>query len=66
MKIQVTIVETRQVFKTYEVEGVDSIEAAKKCAEKCYTDYRHSNTRLVREVPQAPTHRFDAVEVVEV
>ena len=66
MKVQVTIVETHQVFKTYEVEGVESIEAAKRCAEKCYTDYGHFHARLVREVPRTPTHRFDAIKVVEV
>lgn len=65
MKIQVTIIETHPTFKTYEVEGVGSIEAAKRCAEKCYTDYHQSNTRLVREVPQAPTHRFDAIRIIE-
>lgn len=65
MKMRVTIIETHQVFKTYEVEGVGSIETAKKCAEKCYTDYHQSNTRLVREVPQTPTHRFDAIQIIE-
>lgn len=66
MKMRVTIVETHQVFKTYEVEGVEDIEAAKKCAERCYGNHAQLNTRLVRQVPHSPTHRFDAIEVVEV
>ena len=64
MKIRVQIIETRQVVRTYEVDGVNSLEAAAKCAERCATRRFQPNTYLYREVPQPPTYSIGSCEVV--
>lgn len=65
MKVRVTIVETKQVYRTYEVDGVNTLEAAQKCAYRCATHQYQPNTYMMREVPHRPTFKFDAMEVVE-
>ena len=64
MKIRVQIIETRQIVRTYEVDGVNSLEAAAKCAERCATRKFQPNTYLYREVPQSPAYSIGSCEVV--
>jgi len=64
MKIRVQIIETRQIVRTYEVDGVNSLEAAAKCAERCATRKFQPNTYLYREVPRPPTYSIGSCEVV--
>ena len=65
MKVRVTIVETREIYRTYEVEGVNDLETARKCAERRARKQFQPNAYMMREVPYPPTYRFDAMEIVE-
>ena len=65
MKVRVKIIETKTVERTYEVDGVNNIDNAKKCAERCYFKQFQPNTYMMREVPNRPSIAFDAVEIVE-
>lgn len=65
MKVRVQIVETRQIVRTYEVDGVNSLESAAKCADRCARHMFQPNTYMMREVPQSPTYSIGAYEVVE-
>ena len=64
MKIRVQIIETRQVVRTYEVDGVNSLEMAAKCEERCATRRFQPNTYLYHEVPQPPTYSIGSYEIV--
>ena len=65
MKIRVTIVETKQTYRTYEIDGVNDIEAAKKCAYRCATHQFQPNAYMMRQVPYPPSYKYDAVEIVD-
>lgn len=65
MKVRVQIIETKQVIRTYEVEGVNSLETAKKCAHRCALHQFQPNTYMMREVPCSPTYSIGTYEVVE-
>lgn len=65
MKVRVQIVETRQIVRTYEVDGVNTLEAAAKCAERCARRQFQPNTYLYREVPKKSTYAIGNYEVVE-
>lgn len=65
MKVRVKIVETKIVERTYEVDGVNSLDTAKKCAERCYMRQFQPNTYMMREVPKRPTISFGSCEIVE-
>ena len=65
MKVRVTIVETKQIYRTYEVNGVNSLDAAKKCAMRAYNHQFQPNTYMFREVPHSPFTEFDVMEIVE-
>lgn len=65
MKVRVTIVETKQIYRTYEVDGVNDLETAKRCAYRCATRQYQPNTYKMREVPYPPTYDYGAMEVVE-
>ena len=65
MKVRVTIVETKQVYRTYEVDGVNSLEAAQKCAKRAYKHEYQPNAYMFRQVPRAPFIEFGAMEIVE-
>ena len=65
MRVQVTIIETKQIFRTYEVDGVNDLDTAKKCAQRCATHQFQPNTYLVRQVPYAPTYSYGAIEIKE-
>ena len=65
MKIRVTIQETRVIDRVYEVSGVNSLDAAAKCAERCAKHQFQPNTYLRQEVPHTPTHRLEKYEIVE-
>ena len=66
MKVRVTIVETRSIYRTYEVDGVNSLEVAEKCAYRCANHEFQPNTYMMREVPHRPQFSTGAMEVVEV
>ena len=55
MKVRVQIIETKKIVRTYEVDGVNSLEAAAKCAERCARRQFQPNTYMRQEVPYAPT-----------
>jgi hypothetical protein len=65
MKVRVTIIETKQNFRTYEINGVNSLDAAKKCAKRAYDHEFQPNAYLFRQVPRAPFIEIGAMEVVE-
>jgi hypothetical protein len=64
MDVKVTIKEVRVIERTYFVNGVNSLENAAKCAERCATHQYQPNTYLYREVPRRPTYQIDKYEVV--
>ena len=64
MKVRVTVTETKVIERTYEVDGVNTLEAAAKCAQRCATRKFQPNTYLYREVPQSPTYDVVKYEVV--
>lgn len=64
MKVRVQIIETRQVVRTYEVDGVNTLEAAAKCADRCAKRQFQPNTYLYREVPMRPTYSIGSYEVI--
>ena len=64
MKVRVTVTETKVIERTYEVDGVNTLEAAAKCAQRCATRRFQPNTYLYREVPQSPTYDVVKYEVV--
>lgn len=66
MKINVTVRATQVTEYTYEITGVDSIEAAKKCAMKAVNRKYQPNAWMCHKVPYPPTLSFGACEVVEV
>ena len=65
MKVRVKIVETKIVERTYEVDGVNSLDNAKKCAERCYMRQFQPHTYKMREIPKRPTISFGSCEIVE-
>lgn len=64
MQIKVTIEETRTIKRTYFVDGVNSLETAAKCAERCSRHMYQPNTYMCREVPYPPTYKIDGYEIV--
>jgi len=64
MDVRVTIIETKQVRRTYLVKGVNSLETAEKCAQRCLKHQYQPNTYLWREVPCSPSYETDSFEVV--
>lgn len=64
MKVRVVIQETKVIERTYEIDGVNSIDSAKKCAERCYFHQFQPNAYMMREVPRRSTISFGSVEVV--
>ena len=65
MKVRVQIIETRQIMRTYEVDGVNSLDTAKKCAYRCANHQYQPNTYMMREVPFSPTYSTGAYEIIE-
>lgn len=65
MKVRVTVIETKQISRTYEIDGVNSLDAAKKCAKRAYNHEFQPNAYLFRQVPHAPFIEVGAIEVVE-
>jgi len=65
MKIRVQLVETKQIIRTYEVDGVNSLEAAQKCAQRCAHRQFQPNTYMMQEVPCAPSYSIGACEIIE-
>lgn len=64
MKVRVTIEEVKVIKRTYEIDGVNTLEAAKKCALRCANKQFQPNAWLYREVPCSPTYRLGSYEVV--
>lgn len=65
MKVRITIVETSTVEYTYEVDGVNNLEEARKCAANCANKQDQPNTYMARKVPRRPTYNFGTMEIVE-
>ena len=65
MKVRVTIQEVKIIERTYEVDGVNTLETAKKCAERCARKQFQPNTYMMREVPKPPTYQTTVCEIVE-
>ena len=65
MDVRVTITETKTIERTYYVKGVNSLETAAKCAERCAARHYQPNTYMWREVPRRPTYKIDSFEVVD-
>lgn len=66
MKINVTINETQITEYTYEITGVDSLDAAQKCALRAANHRYQSNAWLSHTVPYPPTLSIGACEIVEI
>lgn len=64
MRVRVTITETKTIERTYEIDGVNSLETAAKCAERCAKRQYQPNAYLYREIPQAPQYNVTGYEVV--
>ena len=65
MNVLVTIQEVKVIERTYEVQGVNSLETAEKCAYRCMERKFQPNTYLYREVPRRPTYKTASYEVKE-
>lgn len=65
VKINVTVRATQITEYTYEISGVNSIEAAQKCAMRAVNKQYQPNAWLSRKVPYPPTLSVGACEVVE-
>lgn len=66
MKINVVVRATQITEYTYEISGVNSIEAAQKCAIRAANKQFQPNAWMSRKVPCPPTLSVDTCEVVEV
>ena len=64
MKVRVQIIETKKVIRTYEVEGVNSLEMAEKCAYRCAHRQFQPNTYMMQEVPCCPEYSTGSFEIV--
>lgn len=64
MIVRVTICETKTINRTYEISGVNSLDAAAKCAVRCANHQFQPNAWLYREVPNAPTYELKNYEIV--
>ena len=64
MKVRVTLKEVRVIERVYEVDGVNSLEMAEKCAKRCATRKYQPNTYLYREIPHSPTYDTESYEVI--
>lgn len=65
MKVKVIIQEVQITEKTYEIDGVNSLEAAGKCAMRARHNQFQPNAWLARTVPYPPTVSVKSYEVVE-
>ena len=65
MKVRVTLVKHWSEQFTYEVDGVNSLETAKKCAQRCMNKEFQPNTYLFRRVPHPPYTEVSSMEVLE-
>lgn len=65
MKVNVVIEEVRVIKRTYCVEGVNSLEMAAKCAERCLKRQFQPNTYMSREVPYPPNYEISSYEIVD-
>ena len=64
MKVRVTITETQQTFFTYEIDGVNDLETAAKCAQRAYKHEYQPNAYLYHKVPMPKTYKINSYEVV--
>ena len=66
MKVKVTTEEILTYHRTYYVDGVNSLENAAKCAERCYNHLHQPNTYCCQRI-ETPTKDFKVTgyEVVE-
>ena len=64
MQVKVTIEEIRTIRRTYFVDGVNSLETAAKCAERCAKYQYQPNTYMMQEVPCPPKFRLGEYEIV--
>ena len=65
MKVRVIVRETQVTEKTYEIDGVNTLETAGKCAMRAATGQFQPNAFLYRVVPYPPTKKIATYEIVE-
>ena len=65
MKVNVVVRATQITEYTYEVSGVNSIEAAQKCAMRAASRQYQPNAWMSHKVPDPPSLRVHSCEVVE-
>ncbi len=65
MKVLVKVIETRIIERTYEVDGVNTLENAAKCAERCYSKQFQPNTYMRQEIPYPPSVSIGSYEIIE-
>lgn len=65
MKVRVTIQEMKIVEKIYEVDGVNTLSAAAKCATRCAAHQFQPNAYLWRETPLPSSCKVVGYEVIE-
>lgn len=64
MDVKVTVIETKQIERTYLVRGVSNFDKAVKCVNRCIGHEFQPNTHLYREVPKRPEFKVDKYEIV--
>lgn len=64
MNVRVTITETYTIDRVYEINGVNSLETAAKCAVRCAKGQYQPNAWLHREIPNSPTYCVEKYEIV--
>ena len=66
MKVNVVVRATQITEYTYEISGVNSIEAAQKCAIRAANRQYQPNAWMSHKVPYPPTLSVHSCEVVEI
>lgn len=66
MKVNVVVRATQITEYVYEISGVNSIEAAQKCAMRAANKQYQPNAWMSRKVPYPPTLSVHSCEVTEI
>ena len=66
MKVNVVVRATQVTEYTYEISGVNSLEAAKKCAMRAANLQFQPNAWMARKVPYPPTLSIGTCEIVKI
>lgn len=66
MKVNVIVRATQITEYTYEVSGVNSIEAAQKCAMRAASRQYQPNAWMSHKIPYPPTLSVSTCEIVKI